>query len=246
LPNKQIKMETDSNSIHINKNKPKVGWFCNYTPIEIIYALDLQPYRVLGNNKKNFRADAYLHTPACPYAKNCLDIALNGDLSFLDGVIFNSSCIIMNSLYYLWKNYIKTPFIYLLDVPRQDTDRAILFYSENLKKMTEALSQHFGKPFNHDRLRHSMIKQNQIRELLNRFSEQYSTLTPKLHYSQFQSLINKGFFKSQEEFENDLRKHLAKTESSPSIKSCQKRILFTMAFTATWRGASGKRTNRTS
>jgi benzoyl-CoA reductase/2-hydroxyglutaryl-CoA dehydratase subunit BcrC/BadD/HgdB len=210
-------------------NKPIVGWLCVYTPIEIFHALDFHPYRISGHNEKITEASAYIGTPVCPYARSCFDAALKGKYDFLDGVIFNNSCIIMNAIPNLWKSYIKTPFVYLLDVPHVSSPNGEDFFAYCLKKMIDALSAHFGVNFHRDDLVHSISIQEEIRQLLNRLFFFCANDKARISYQEFHTIVEEGFYLPRELYKDKLKGLLKEVSQREPLKTAKKRILISGA-----------------
>jgi benzoyl-CoA reductase/2-hydroxyglutaryl-CoA dehydratase subunit BcrC/BadD/HgdB len=209
--------------------KPIVGWFCVYTPIEIFHALNLHPYRILGGNEKIVQAGAYMGTPVCSYAKSCLDEALRGKYDFLHGVVFNNSCIIMKTLYNLWKSYLKTPFIYMLDVPHVTSPSGLDFFVYSLEQMIAEMSRHFGVKFNKEDLRPAMLIQEEIRRLQQRLFSFCSDEKPRLSYHEFHTVVEEGFYFPREQDKEKLREMVKEVSGRPPLKPGKKRILVTGA-----------------
>ena len=60
-----------------------VGYLCCYTPVELLTASGLVPYRVQGGVGRPLRhADQYLEAIVCPYVRSCFDLALGGRKRF--------------------------------------------------------------------------------------------------------------------------------------------------------------------
>jgi len=209
--------------------RPVIGWLCNYTPVEIIYAFNLQPYRLLGNFQKVTKASTYLHSMVCPYVRNCLDVALQGGYDFLDGIIINNSCMIMNSMYYLWRSYIKTPFVHFLDVPRMASSLGENFYKKNLQKTIDALSDHFGIPYVQADLLRAISLQNEIKGLLKEISSLRSEESYRVSTLELQKLVEKGFSCPQENYRDMLKSALEDMKQREPVNSNGKRILVTGA-----------------
>lgn len=222
-------MESKFSEILPRINKPIIGWFCVYTPIEIFHALDLHPYRIPGDNEKITEAGAYLGTPVCPYVRSCFDAALRGKYDFLDGVIFNNSCIIMNSLYNLWKRYIKTPFIHILDVPHITSPSGEDFFVYGLKTMIDAVSAFFSVKFHSDDLHGSMVIQEEIRRLLKQLSSFCTNETPQMSYRDFHTIVEEGFYFPRELYKDKLERLVKEVGQRQPLKPGKKRILITGA-----------------
>ena len=54
------------------------GYFCNYTPEEIVHAAGILPVRVRGSSENVDQADAHLPSFCCSYMRSALDQALKG------------------------------------------------------------------------------------------------------------------------------------------------------------------------
>ncbi len=75
------------------EGKKVMGYLCIYPVLEMMTALDLVPYRILGDMREPItRADACLPTVACPFLRSCLDLGLKGKYDFLDGVVMAHIC----------------------------------------------------------------------------------------------------------------------------------------------------------
>ena len=73
------------------RGKKVVGVVCSYIPDEMIYAADLLPYRITGTwRHPTTKADVYRPTSADLYYTHALESLLEGELDFLDGIIFTN------------------------------------------------------------------------------------------------------------------------------------------------------------
>ncbi len=65
--------------------KQVIGYLCIYPILEMLTALDIVPYRILGDMREPItKADACLPTMACPFLRSCLGLGLKGKYDFLD------------------------------------------------------------------------------------------------------------------------------------------------------------------
>lgn len=100
-----------------NAQTPIIGWLCCYTPLEIILAAGLNPFRVIPEPTSDM-ADSFLHRNFYPFIRSSLGKALKGDLDFRDGFVGVNSCDRLRRLYDARRLYAKTPRVYLIDLPR--------------------------------------------------------------------------------------------------------------------------------
>ncbi|PIU57660.1 MAG: hypothetical protein COS88_00500, partial [Chloroflexi bacterium CG07_land_8_20_14_0_80_51_10] len=76
-----------------DQGKKAMGYLCCYVPLEFMTALDIVPYRIMGNvNEPITEADVHMETIVCPFIRSAFDIALKGDLSFCDGLVIPHTC----------------------------------------------------------------------------------------------------------------------------------------------------------
>ena len=87
------------------KEKKKVlGYYCSYAPEELIYALDLLPFRIRGTTcADTVLADAILSRFNCSFVKATLNLALEEKYNFLDGLVTTNSCDHVRRMIDVWK-----------------------------------------------------------------------------------------------------------------------------------------------
>ena len=59
-----------------------VGYFCTYSPVEIIHAAGFTPVRIVGAGDKVDLADALTPSFICPYLRKALNEGLAGGIRF--------------------------------------------------------------------------------------------------------------------------------------------------------------------
>jgi bzd-type benzoyl-CoA reductase N subunit len=148
-------------------HKPLMGWFCAYTPQEIILAGGLHPYRIVPEASQAITlADSYIERSFCPYVRCCLGEAINGRYRFLDGLVVLNSCDPMRRIYDAWRYYIGGDFISLLDLPRINSDTAIAYYRECLLRFTWELEANYKMKISEESIAEAILAQNKTRSLL--------------------------------------------------------------------------------
>jgi len=147
--------------------KPVMGWFCAYTPQEIMLAAGLYPYRIIPEPTRAIAlADSYIERSFCPYVRSCLGEALEGRYRFLDGLVVVNSCDPMRRLYDAWRYYIGGDFISLLDLPRINSDLAVEYYRECLDRFIGELEAHYRVKISAEAIADAISAQNRIRSRL--------------------------------------------------------------------------------
>jgi len=149
--------------------KSIIGYLCSFTPVEIIAAADLVPYRIMGNVKQTItHADAYLESIACPFTRSCLDIALGGGYDFLDGFIMPHACDNIVKLYDLWGYNIKHTYAHFVNVPHTLSPASFDFFEAELETFKRSLERFSGREITVAELSRSIQLHNEQRALVRK------------------------------------------------------------------------------
>lgn len=144
-----------------------LGYFCCYPPLEIMSALDFLPVRILGDMDEPITvADGYLPTVMCIFYRSCFDVGMKGRYDYIDGFIGAHACDGAERTSHLWKNYIKTPCNFFLDVPHTSDEEAVAYFKEQLVYFKQTLEEVAGQTLDDDRLRESIRLHNRQRSLV--------------------------------------------------------------------------------
>jgi bzd-type benzoyl-CoA reductase N subunit len=146
-----------------------VGCFCSYTPEEILHAAGLTPVRLMGAMRSITHADAHLQAYCCSLARTDLDMALGGELDFLEGAVFVQTCDTMMRLSDIWRR--NTSFSFHGDVLlplRMGKEISFPFLREEIRRFREAVEGYLEREIEEDSLRESIRVYNRNRRLLRR------------------------------------------------------------------------------
>jgi len=122
--------------------KRAVGYFCTYTPVELIHAVGAVPLRIAGGPMRIDRADRLSPTFLCPYMRAGLERALAGDYENLFGLIQGYTCDVACGMFNVWKENIRLSFYHILSLPYGDHPESKLFFEKELLNMTGRLADH--------------------------------------------------------------------------------------------------------
>jgi len=154
------------------QGKEVIGYLCCYTPVEIITALDLVPYRIQGGAGKPLKqADQYLETIMCPFVRSCFDIALGGEYNFLSGAVIPHTCDAMHRIYDIWKYYIKPPYSRCITVPHMTHKASFDYFEKELEDFKTSLEKYTGRVCTDEKLRDAIQLHNRSRTLLRELYE---------------------------------------------------------------------------
>lgn len=165
---REIYQKRDSRAKELRKEGRRiVGYFCCYPPLEMITALDLIPYRILGDMSEPItEADKCLPTIICPFVRSCLDIGLKGRYDFLDGVVGVHACDTIQNVHAIWRYYLKPPYSHFLDIPHVVHQTSLKFFKAELNTFKKTLEEFAGKEISRDNLRKAISLHNQQRALV--------------------------------------------------------------------------------
>jgi benzoyl-CoA reductase subunit C len=151
------------------ETKPVFGYFCTYTPQEIIHAGGAIPFRILGEKKKVENADAHLQSYSCSLVRTGLDMALMGKLDFLDGTVFPHTCDSIQRLSDIWRINTNFPFHGDVVLPvKLHTDSSRTYMIGELLRFRKNLEGYLKKEISDEKLWESIKLYNELRENLRR------------------------------------------------------------------------------
>ena len=148
-----------------------VGYFCSYTPEEIILAAGAVPFRIFGKGDIAL-ADAHLQAYSCSLVRGALEDALSGGLDFLDGAVFPHTCDSIQRLSDIWRINADTGFHIDVVLPvKLDAVSSKEYMADVIKKFIRDIEKSLGVVISADDLRASADKFNQIRAYLEKIYE---------------------------------------------------------------------------
>jgi benzoyl-CoA reductase/2-hydroxyglutaryl-CoA dehydratase subunit BcrC/BadD/HgdB len=181
----------------------KIGWFCTYTPEELITASGFSPVRVMGN-KNTVKSGSYFPINFCPYLKSAWESLLASE-DGLQGAVFTDSCDGMRRLYDTAEYYLKDLPVFMLNVPRNTDSRSIDFYSSNLEDMLVFIEGIKGKQISNQDLLKALRLHNRKRNLLKEFSTSFFNNTCSLDISDYYRVMEISLSRTSETFLDKLQ-----------------------------------------
>jgi len=147
--------------------KPILGYFCSYTPEEILTAAGVLPFRIFGTQGDISLADAHLQSYCCSLVRGGLEDALKGNLSFLKGAVFPHTCDSIQRLSDIWRLNagMDTHFDVVLPV-KLTTRSARTYMIAVLNSFREALAHRLNVSLSDADLHQAIQTHNRIRDRL--------------------------------------------------------------------------------
>jgi len=211
------------------QGKKVIGWQCTYVPEEIIYAAGMLPIRVNGDSEELELGDAtaHLYINTCSFSRSCLQLALEGQYDFLDGFAAGSTCDGARRLVDIWRQYISTPFVYILGVPRKTTERAHELYRQEVLEFKKKLEEFFQVEITDDALREAIGVYNRSRELLKKIYELRKLDNPPISGTEVMEVLNAGFKMPRDEFNRLLEILLEEISTGGRALEAKYRLMIT-------------------
>jgi benzoyl-CoA reductase subunit C len=146
-----------------------VGYLCSNVPEEILFAAGALPVRITGNPGESISlANAYLQSNICPFVRSCFDQGFKRRYNYLDGIIFPHTCDAICKLHDVWKKYLSTPFVYLIDFPHRISPLSHPYFLKEMWRMRWALEEFTGLAISETSLIDAIEVYNENRRLLRR------------------------------------------------------------------------------
>jgi bcr-type benzoyl-CoA reductase subunit C len=144
------------------------GYFCSYTPVELIRAAGIHPVRLFGGTEDITQADTLVQSFVCPFVRGVLDTALKGGFDYLDGIVHAYTCDATCGLFGIWQRNIKTEFTYMFAPPYSLSEGALRYYVNELNKLKKALEEYVSAPISDESISRSIETHNRQRAALSR------------------------------------------------------------------------------
>jgi len=132
-------------------------------------------------------------------------VAIDGGYDFLDGVIFVNSCDAMRRLHDVWKRYVPTKFIHILDIPMGNLTLGANYLKEEFIKLKIALEKHASIVIKDEDIRNAIEVFNESRLIYNQLNSLRIENPPSITGTNLMNLTS-DFFITKPEIWNDKTK----------------------------------------
>jgi bzd-type benzoyl-CoA reductase N subunit len=205
--------------------KKILGYFCINTPDEIIHAAGVLPVRILSSKERISLASKHLQSYSCSLIQSCLEVALRGDLNFLDGTVFPHTCDSIQRLSDIWAENLHFPFHWDLVLPAKlHTPSARTYLIQELHRFRLGLEEFVDHSISDEQLRHSIALANENRSLLREFYRRRSEHRGKFSGAEIIALLKTATFLPKEEHSARLKKLLFLAEERRPLSQDRVRL----------------------
>jgi len=203
-----------------------MGYFCAYTPVEFLTALELVPYRIQGGVGKPLKqVDQYLETITCPYVRSCFDLALTGEYDFLSGAVIPHTCDAMHRLRDIWQYHLNPPYTYCITVPHMTHKASFDYFRRELELFGESLERFTGRKISADKLKEAVELHNRNRALLRELYELRKPSPPLISGTETTQVLVAGMTIPVREFNELLEGVIAEVRGRSSNPDSRPRLL---------------------
>lgn len=207
------------------EGKKVFGYFCGFTPEELIDAAGIIPVRILGSLDKIMLADTHVPSYLCAFSRSCLEEGLKGNYNYLDGIVSSKTCDIMRNLPSIWSVNMDLPFLANIGAPAKKTELARECLIEEYKNFRSKLEKYIGEKINDDSINKSIETYNQSRKLLTELYELRRDQDSSLLGSDFYEVVKAGFVTPKSEYNSMLSSLKSKITTSSSSDNSKVRLL---------------------
>jgi benzoyl-CoA reductase subunit C len=143
-----------------------IGYMPIWAPREILRAQGCLPVGILGGGEdvEIIKGDAFYQSYICHIPRSTIELALNGSLDALDGMIFPAICDVIRNLSGIWKLRFPSKMSRYFDVP-QDFDPEVggAFLRREFEELAHELAARGAKPLEPLALKRSIAAYNHNR-----------------------------------------------------------------------------------
>ncbi len=146
------------------KGKHIFGYLCAFTPLELLTAAGIVPFRFMGSMRQPItEADINMETIVCPVVRSCFDVAVKGGFNFCDGLIVPHTCDSISRTYPIWRSELGLPFCHYLDVPHLSDESSKEFFKALFADFRKDLEKFVGRKISTNEISHAVAQHNQLR-----------------------------------------------------------------------------------
>ncbi|MCP4693725.1 MAG: 2-hydroxyacyl-CoA dehydratase [Desulfobacterales bacterium] len=170
-----------------------LGYFCTYTPVELLYACGFLPVRVLGGAGRVEKAYALTPEFICPYMRLSLERALAGEYDFLSGLVQGYTCDAACGLVNIWAENIKGDVFTSVPLPYNDTPESRKFLRSSLEAVMDKLLKTIGGSFSEDELEEALDLYGENRQMVLDLHQSRYDGASVLSAGDFHHVVQAGF-----------------------------------------------------
>jgi benzoyl-CoA reductase subunit C len=207
------------------QGKKVFGYFCTYTPEEIIYSADILPIRTSVDVASTTLADAYLPNFICSFARECLNAALSDQYKDLDGYVSAFTCDTIRNLLWVWKRLVPSKYIDFISFPSKTTDKALDFLLQEFIRSKTKLEKFCGKQISDQDLLKAIRLYNENRSLLSKVYDLRKSDPPLISGTEALDIVRSATVIPKEEHNRSLKRFMSDVKGRDNLPKGRARLL---------------------
>ena len=212
------------------------GYTCSYVPEEVVAALE-GPAKILmvrlgGRGAETTEdADIHMHKFQCSFSRSIMQLGIQGDYDFLDGVIVTSGCETMRRTFAVWEDIVKMP-VFMISVPHSTQgDNRVKWYRDEIANLESDLCEKYALGFSKESLRKTVKTYNEYRTLMGELYELRKLDQPKVTGAEALRIMQAGFSMPKDIFNEKLKEAIVELKARPGISNNGARIMIGGSYT---------------
>ena len=193
------------------------GYFCTYTPIEILHASGFIPIRITAGAGQMDKANAHLPDFICPFMKLSLEKALDGQYDFLSGLVQGYSCDAACGMVNIWKDIFKDRLFHSIPIPYNNTLESRAYYRSAIFELVAKLND-TGGHFSQSSLKDSMDLYSHIRKLQLELYDRRHKGNLTVSSSSLMTIVDAGFLLPPDQYLAMLTDFMDQIAKDPPVK----------------------------
>jgi benzoyl-CoA reductase/2-hydroxyglutaryl-CoA dehydratase subunit BcrC/BadD/HgdB len=201
-----------------------IGYFCTYTPVEVIHAAGFVPVRLRGGPGTVEKAYAHVPDFICPYLKRCLENALDGRYDFLSGLVQGYTCDAACGVVNICEDIMDLELVHTIPLPYAASPSARQYFGTVLNTLVRKLNEINGSygGYNNETLHRSISLYAAIYRIIDELYENRMTGNSSLGALDLHTIVDAGDVLAPEDYLRMLE-NLRQAEVEPkqsALKGC--------------------------
>jgi benzoyl-CoA reductase/2-hydroxyglutaryl-CoA dehydratase subunit BcrC/BadD/HgdB len=227
-------IDDEQQSLVDAKDVKKVGYICNYTPVELLSAAGVRHSRLIkaGSTKTVSAGELYTQSVFCDFTKSCIGFFQQDDPFYksFDKVYNFHTCSTMKRASEVIEQFVPTT---LLNLPKlRSSEDARNFFREEIVNFKNDLGELTGKPVDDDEVQRQITIYNRARSILKEISELRKKPNPVLTGAEFLDLVRGYYYLPGEKLVTALEQVQSHLEDAPKRSGRPLRLMISGSIMA--------------
>lgn len=210
-----------------------IGHLPVYAPREVIHASKMLPVGIYGGGDQVeiIRGDAFYQSYICHIPRSIVELCQAGNLDFLSGVLFPSTCDVIRNLSGMWQLLKPDNYVRYVDLPQiADVELGSKFWAQEIRTLVHDLGEISGSPADEAQLRASVALFNESRQLIRALYKKRNKEPWRIPTEELYLLMRAGEVVPVEEFNTKLRNYLVAADEGDYPVKDRSRVVVVGAF----------------